>query len=101
MNQSHLTTQTIFFPIYCEKGDDKVFILMFDNGHKNDTTLTDINISLKNINPCQNRHKQKQVKKTNPLAAASSSLLNDSDFHSDDDDKIDEKIPSREEMNYP
>ena len=63
------------------------------------TPLTDKNISRKDLIPFQNRYKQKQFKKTKSLAA-SSTLLNITDIHTDDDDIIDEKFHTQEEMNY-
>ena len=99
-NQSHFTTQTTFIQSILGKGVDEFIFQMFDDGYRiNITSLTDNNISIKDLNPFQNQYKQKQVRITESLAA-SAALLNDTDIHSDDDDIIDEGIPARGEMNY-
>ena len=88
-----------FYPIYCENGDDILIIQIFDKDHKrNIRPLRDYNISLDLI-ALQNRYKRKQVKKPKSLAAPSATL-NDTVFHSDNDNIIDRRIPTRAELNY-
>ena len=85
---------------FCENGKAKSIPQLFDKGPKtNIIPLTDNNFKLEHIIPFQNQYVQKQFRKTESNASFSA-LLYDIDFHSEDDDKRDNRIPTRKELNY-
>ena len=88
------------YPNFCENGKAKSIPQLFDNGPKtNILPLTDNNFKLEDIIPFQNEYVQKQFRITESIAAFSA-LLYDTDFHSEDDDKMHNRIPTRKESNY-
>ena len=73
---------------------------MFDIGHWTKIEpFTNNEISLKTLIHFQNWYKRRQLKKTKSLAA-SSALLKEGEFYCDYDDRLDKRIPTREELNY-
>ena len=85
-------------PAYCKSGKDELTLQTFGNGLKIAwTPIAEDNFSLREVLFFEREHQQKQIKKAK---LDSSTVLNDADVHSDDDDNIGNRLLMEAEQHF-